>query len=63
MAKETGTEGDLPEGYRWADLERREGAKQFAFYRQQLVVLGTRGTDLVRSVLQILPPYSDMRKV
>src|ERR671938_554679 len=27
MAKETGTESQIPEGYRWADLERKDGVE------------------------------------
>lgn len=50
MAQETNTEHDLPEGYRWEDLQKRTGTDQFAFYRQQLVVLGTQGNPLVRTI-------------
>jgi type I restriction enzyme M protein len=41
MAKETGTEQQLPKGYRWADLEAMEGIDLLVFYRQLLLHLGT----------------------
>jgi type I restriction enzyme M protein len=41
MAKETETEGQLPAGYRWDDLQRQEGVDQLAFYRSLLVHLGS----------------------
>src|SRR5712692_8204683 len=43
MAKETGTEGQLPAGYRWNDLQGQEGVDQLAFYRSLLVHLGNEG--------------------
>jgi len=50
MAEETSIEGELPKGFRWADLASLSGLAQFDFYRNQLVVLGTRGSDSVRSI-------------
>ena len=43
MAKEQGgkVEGQLPKGYRWEDLEQREGIEQLTFYRSMLLHLGT----------------------
>lgn len=41
MAQETGTEKNIPEGYRWADLTQKDGIEQMNFYRQLLVYLGT----------------------
>jgi type I restriction enzyme M protein len=43
MAKEQGgkVEGQLPKGYRWEDLETKEGVEQLNFYRSQLLHLGT----------------------
>jgi len=41
MAKETGKEEQLPKGYRWSDLESREGVELLNFYRQLLLHLGT----------------------
>ena len=40
----------MPPGFRWKDLQTRTGADQFAFYRQQLVVLGTQAHPLVRTI-------------
>lgn len=31
MMKETNQESDLPEGYRWTDLESKDGVEQLAF--------------------------------
>ena len=50
MAEETGTEGALPEGYRWRDLAATEGTQQLAFYRQLLVHLGNDGRGKVRDI-------------
>ena len=50
MAEETGTEGALPEGYRWRDLAATEGTQQLAFYRQLLVHLGNEGRGKVRDI-------------
>ena len=41
MAKETQREGHLPEGYRWDDLDARDGLDQLEFYRGMLLHLGT----------------------
>ena len=43
MVKETGRESLLPKGYRWDDLETRDGIEQLNFYRLLLVHLGSRG--------------------
>lgn len=50
MAKETGTEGQLPEGYRWDDLERKNAAERLDFYRGTLIYLGAHGSLLVREI-------------
>lgn len=42
MAQETGTEKDLPKGYRWEDLEKRDGVDLLNFYRGLLLHLGTK---------------------
>lgn len=43
MAEEQGgkVEGQLPKGYRWADLKSKQGTEQLTFYRSQLLHLGT----------------------
>jgi type I restriction enzyme M protein len=50
MAKETGIESQIPEGYRWDDLKGREGVEQLAFYRSLLVYLGNEGTGCVQPI-------------
>ncbi|MFH0728097.1 MAG: N-6 DNA methylase [Pseudomonadota bacterium] len=50
MAKETGTEPQLPEGYRWDDLQNKEGVEQLDFYRIMLVYLGSEGSDKVQAI-------------
>ena len=34
MAEETDTEGQLPEGYRWADLKKHPTPGRLAFYKK-----------------------------
>jgi type I restriction enzyme M protein len=50
MAKETGTEKQLPAGYRWADLEAKEGVDQLNFYRELLLHLGSKGSRRVQEI-------------
>ena len=50
MAKETGTEDQIPKGYRWDDLEAQAGTERLDFYRMLLVHLGSRGTTLVKEI-------------
>ncbi|MBK8715818.1 MAG: N-6 DNA methylase [Deltaproteobacteria bacterium] len=50
MAKETETEGQLPKGYRWADLEKKEGVEQLNFYRALLLHLGSEGSKRVQAI-------------
>ena len=50
MAEETGAEGQLPEGYRWRDLERRDGIERLEFYRQMLIDLGSHGSTRVQAI-------------
>lgn len=50
MMQETGQESELPDGYRWSDLESKDGVEQLAFYRAMLVHLGTEGSPRVQSV-------------
>jgi type I restriction enzyme M protein len=50
MAKETGIESQIPEGYRWDDLKGRDGVEQLAFYRSLLVYLGNQGTGRVQAI-------------
>lgn len=50
MAKETGREAELPNGYRWSDLEKKEGVDQLAFYRGLLLHLGTEGSPRIQAI-------------
>ena len=50
MAKETGTEDQLPEGYRWDDLETQSAPDRLDFYRKLLIDLGSKGSLLVRQI-------------
>lgn len=50
MAKETHTEKDLPEGYRWDDLETKSAPERLNFYRKMLIDLGSQGSRLVQEI-------------
>lgn len=50
MAKETGTEQQLPVGYRWDNLREREGTQQLGYYRTLLLELGQKGTRRVKDI-------------
>ncbi len=50
MAQEIGSEQGLPDGYRWKDLVGQASNVQFDFYRRQLVILGTTGDPIIRTI-------------
>lgn len=50
MARETEREAQIPEGWRWSDLEHRAGVDQLQFYRELLVHLGAHGSERVRAI-------------
>jgi type I restriction enzyme M protein len=50
MAKETRTEDQIPEGYRWDDLESRPLLDRLGFYQQLLTHLGNHGPQLVQQI-------------
>lgn len=50
MAKETNTESQLPDGYRWDDLESQKVPERLDFYRKALIHLGSHGSLLVREI-------------
>src|ERR1035441_1104773 len=50
MAKETGTEDNLPKGYRWDELESKPGPERLEHYRIMLVHLGSHGSVLVQQI-------------
>jgi len=50
MAKETGTENQIPEGYRWDDLKNSSESDQLAFYKQLLNHLSQDGSVIVKAI-------------
>lgn len=50
MAQETGTEDQIPKGYRWADLEAKTAPQQLEFYKLTLIHLGSHGSKLVKEI-------------
>ena len=50
MAKETGTESQIPVGYRWSGLESKDGTELMQHYRELLVHLGTHGAKRVQDI-------------
>jgi type I restriction enzyme M protein len=50
MAKETGTEDQIPEGYRWDDLEAKAAPVRLESYRLLLIKLGSSGSALTRQI-------------
>jgi type I restriction enzyme M protein len=50
MAEETDTEDQLPEGYRWKDLETRAAPDRLEFYKILLIYLGGHGSNLVKEI-------------
>ena len=50
MAEETGNEEDILEGYRWKDLNAKEGIPLSNFYRELLLKLGTEGKGRVQKI-------------
>lgn len=50
MAKETGTEDQLPVGYRWDDLEAKAAPNRLEFYKLLLIHLGGHGSTLVKEI-------------
>ena len=50
MAKETGAEDQLPEHYRWTDLEMRAAPDRLEFYKILLIHLGCHGSNLVQEI-------------
>lgn len=50
MAQETGTESQIPTGYRWEDLEAQSAPDRLAFYKILLIHLGGHGSTLVKEI-------------
>ena len=50
MAEETGTETQIPLGYRWKDLESKTAPERLDFYKIALIHLGSNGSRLVKEI-------------
>lgn len=50
MAKETGSEENIPESYRWDDLLARKGLELKSFYKELLDYLGERCTGRIQEI-------------
>ena len=50
MMKETGAEQQIPKGYRWDELEKREGVELLEFYKKLLIDLGSKGSGRVQAI-------------
>jgi type I restriction enzyme M protein len=50
MAKETTTEDQLPEGYRWSNLEEKSAPERLEFYKLLLIYLGSHGSLLANQI-------------
>lgn len=50
MAEETGQQDQLPQGYRWADLETQTAPARLEFYKILLIHLGGHGSMLVKEI-------------
>jgi type I restriction enzyme M protein len=50
MAKETSSEKQLPEGYRWDDLKGRDASERMKFYEQLLIRLGSNGSGIIKEI-------------
>ncbi|MEQ1741725.1 MAG: N-6 DNA methylase [Candidatus Nitrotoga sp.] len=50
MAKETGTEDQLPENHRWDNLENLAAPDRLEFYKILLIHLGSHGSPLVQEI-------------
>lgn len=50
MTKETGTEDQLPKGYRWNDVAKKDGVELLEFYKLLLIHLGSHGSGRVQAI-------------
>lgn len=50
MAQETGTEKQLPKGWRWSDLKSKDGTEQLTYYREMLIHLGAEASGKVQAI-------------
>lgn len=59
MAKETGTEDKLPEGYRWDDLESKAAPERLETYKVMLIHLGTHGSLITKEIFASARSFID----
>ena len=52
MAKETDTEKNIPEGWRWENLISKSGVELKKFYKELLNFLGENATGRIREIYQ-----------
>lgn len=52
MAKETGAEKDIPDGWRWDDLAAKSGVALKSYYKKLLTELGEHSTERIREIYQ-----------
>ena len=57
MAKETGAEENIPEGYRWDDLTSKSGLELRKFYKDLLTHLGEDCDGRIREIYNDEVPY------
>lgn len=50
MVEETGREENIPEGYRWADLENYDAATRLEEYKKLLIHLGSHGSKITNAI-------------
>ncbi|GAA58327.1 type I restriction enzyme M protein [Pseudoalteromonas sp. BSi20652] len=50
MVDETGTDNNIPEGYRWTDLEHYNSATRLEEYKKLLIHLGSHGTTITKAI-------------
>ncbi len=50
MAKETGSEQQIPKGYRWDDITKKDGVELLDFYKKLLIDLGAKGGGRVQAI-------------
>ena len=62
MAKETGTEENIPPAYRWDILTEKSGIQLKTYYKELLDALGTHGKGRIREIYQDAVSHIDEPK-
>jgi type I restriction enzyme M protein len=60
MAKETATESQLPDGYRWDDLKEKDASERLGFYKKLLSHLGSHSSIVVKEIFA--DAHSEIKK-